>query len=213
MMLSKSAWIYEGSGVLYSSPFVTRCLLYRLHDVNSSILIYHEPNVTSVDASDKTSPNIHVFHTVCHQVNEVFVHYVNSSVTPLKDLVHSPSIQLKLSDSLRPQCAFGEIGVKVERFHLPCKEMLAAFRGQGSRFECQISETPYRVRGLEVSLHKIGSKSEMQEVQMHIWRLTIGDFSKKEYYDYSGSREWSLTALDIEEGWTVVSEMHLEQRQ
>jgi hypothetical protein len=215
-MLSTSSWFFFGPGQLYGPPFMTRCLLYRLHDANCSILIYHKPNVTSEPVAGDEGSNVMAFKSICHAVTEVHVHYADSSTTALSKLVNSTPTQLNLSDNLSPQCAFGEIGVALERLQLNCKEMFSAFPRRGGQFEQQISETPYWVKG-PVTVANFGKELEekgesAQETKMRCWKLSVGDLSKKQYYDIGTSRKWSLAALHIEEDWKVSSAINLKKR-
>jgi hypothetical protein len=217
-MLSTSAWIYYGPGELYGSPFVTRCLLYRLHDINCSILVYHKPNVTSGPSKVIKHKFATVTHltSVCHAVTEVYVHYANSSTTALSKPVNSMPIELKLSDNLSPQCTFGGTTVILKRIQLPCNEMFSAFPGRGRLFEQQISGTDYWVKG-PVAVVDMGKELEEKtgaasEAKMRLWKLSVGDPSRRQYYDLSTAREWGLSALDVEEAWKVVSAMYLEKR-
>jgi hypothetical protein len=218
MVFSKSAWIHFGAGRLYGPPFLTRCLLYRLHDINCSILVYHKPNVTSGSyvVTKKGSATITEMKSVCHAVTEVYVHHVNSSTTALTKLVNSPPIQFNLSNTSNPRWVFGEIEVSLELLNLPCKEMFCAFPGRGRQFEQQISETAYWVRG-PVVVDDLGKKLEQQsgtaqDTKMPCWKISMGDHSRREYYDLSTPREWGLSALRVEEPWKVVSAVYLEKR-
>jgi hypothetical protein len=188
-MLSTSAWIYYGSGELYGPPFVTRCLFYRLHDINCSILVYHKPNVTSGPSKviKHRFATVSHFTSVCHAVTEVYVHYANSSTTALSKLASSTPIELKFSDDLSLQCTFGETGVILERFQLPCNEMFSAFPGRGRQFEEQISGTDYWVKG-PVAVTNMGKELEEKtgaasETKMRCWKLSVGDLSRRQYYD------------------------------
>jgi hypothetical protein len=189
MMLSESSWIYYGAGNLYGSPFLTRCLLYRLHDINCSILVYHKPNVTSGTAKVIKNEFATVTHvtSVWHAVTEAYVHHENSSTTALSKLVNSTPIELKLSDNSSPQCTFGETGVILESFQLPCNEMFSAFPGRGEQFEQRISGTDYWVKG-PVAVHNMGKELEektgaVSETKMRCWKLSVGDLSRRQYYD------------------------------
>ena len=207
-MLSISSWLYFGPGQLYGWPFMTRCLLYRLHAINCSILVYHKPNVTAGPVDFVKNESATVMHmAICHAVTEVFVHYANSSTTALSKLVGSTPIELKLSEGLNPRCTFGETGVIFERFQLPCKEMFCAFPGRGRQFERQISETSYWVRG-PIAVDNLANAS----AQMRCWKLSVGDLVRRQYYNVKESRNWSLTALEVEENWRVTSAMYLEKR-
>jgi hypothetical protein len=216
-VLSISSWIYYGLGNLYGSPFVTRCLLYRLHDIDCSILVYHKPNVTSGPSKVIKNEFGSIVHmtSVCHEVTEVYVHYTNSSTVALSKLIDSSPIQLELSDKTSPRCVLGGINVILERFQLPCTEMFSAFPSNG-QFEQQISKTPYWVKG-PVAVVNMGKQLEektesAQETKMRCWKLSVGNLSKKEYYDIGTSRKWSLAALNIEQDWKVTSAMYLEKR-
>jgi hypothetical protein len=208
-MLSISSWFYFGPGQLYGWPFMTRCLLYRLHAINCSILVYHKPNVSAgpVDIVKGESAAVMHMTSFCHTVTEVFVHYMNSSTIALSKLVSSPPAELKLSEGLIPRCTFGETGVILERLQLPSKEMFFAFPGRGRQFEQQISETNYWVRG-PVAVGNSASES----AQMRCWKLSVGNLVRRQYYNVTESRHWSLTALEVEENWKVTSAMYLEKR-
>ena len=208
-MLSISSWFYFGPGQLYGWPFMARCLLYRLHAIDCSILVYHKPNVIAgpVDVVKDESATVMHMASACHAVTEVFVHYANSSTAALSKLVGSTPIELKLSEGLRPRCTFGETGVVFEHFQLPCNEMFCAFPGRGRQFEQQISETSYWVRG-PVAVDNLANES----AQMGCWKLLVGDLVQRQYYNVKESRHWSLTALAVEENWKVTSAMYLEKR-
>ena len=208
-MLSISSWFYFGPGQLYGWPFMTRCLLYRLHAINCSILVYHKPNVTAGPADLVKNESATVMHvaSVCHAVTEVFVHYASSSTTALSKLVGSTPIKLKVSEGLSPRCTFGETGVLLEAIQLPCREMFCAFPGRGRQFEQQISETSYWVRG-PVAVDNLANAS----AQMRCWKLSVGDLVRRQYYNVKESRNWSLTSLAVEENWKVTSALYLEKR-
>jgi hypothetical protein len=213
-MVSNSPCFYFGPGQLYGWPFMARCLLYRLHAVNCSILVYHKPNIAdgSVDVVEDESANVMQTTSVHHTVTEVFVHYANSSTAALSKLAASKPIELKLSEGLSPRCAFGEIGVVLERVQLPCKEMFFAFPSRGLQFERQISETNYWVKG-PVAVNPVPvDKLSDESAQIRCWKLSVGDLIRRQYFNEKEPRNWSLTALEIEEKWRVTSAMYLEKR-
>ena len=208
-MVSNLPWFYFGAGQLYGWPFMARCLLYRLHAVNCSVLVYYKPNVTggSVDVVEDDAATVMHLTSVCHAVTEVFVHYANSSTAALSRLAGSMPIKLKLSEGPSPRCTFGETGVLLERFQLTCKEMFCAFPSRGKQFEQQISETNYRVKG-PVAVENLANES----AQMRCWKVSVGDLVRRQYFNEKESRNWSLAALEIEENWKVTSAMYLEKR-
>lgn len=204
--------------MLYGAPFHARCLLYRLHDINCSVLVYHKPNVTAGPSKVTQGKFTTVSHftSVCHAVTEVFVHHANSSTVAFSKLIDSPPIQLNLSDDGNAHCTFGEMAVMLEHFQLSAKEMFMTFPGRGRQFEEQISETSYWVKG-PVAVASFGKELKEQtgsaeETKMHCWKLSVGDVSRKQYYDITESCNWSLTAMHIEKSWKVASAMYLEKR-
>ncbi len=231
-MLSTSSWFFFGAGELYGAPFRARCLLYRLHDINCSILIYHKRNITSVNVNDQTrdqiirtlgplnSPPFKVANVVAsnyESVTEVLVHHMGSSTVSLSELIDSSPIRLNLSEDTSPQCQLRGISVILELAHLPVKEMLRVYPEQDKMFEQPISETCYWVRGavdvVENPFESVFQRMpEAQNSAMRSWKLSVGDPVSKEYYALSQSRNWELAALDVKDDWKVTSAMYLEKR-
>jgi hypothetical protein len=98
----------------------------------------------------------------------------------------------------------------LERDQLPCKEMFAAFQTDCDPFDHEVVGTPYRVHSSTATLSRMGSAAA--EVKCHCWKISIGDLSRKEYYDFSPSRDWTLKALHVEDDWNVISEICLEKK-
>jgi hypothetical protein len=210
-MLSDSSWIYYGPGSLYGAPFVTRCLLYRLHDIDCSILAYHEQNVFSEPefVGRKGDANVTHFQSTCYPVTRICFHQSNSSLSTREELLDLPSNHLDLSDTSNLQMSFDQARITVEHIQLSCKEMFAAFPNLNAQFEDQISGTDYQVKG-SVVVKYMGEAAP--EVKFRCWKLSVENLIQKKYYDTWTPLEWSLTALDIGEEWIGTSEMRLEKR-
>src|SRR5208282_3469390 len=96
--LSSSAWIYHGSGMLFGLPFLSRYLLYRFYDINYSLLVYHEQNVstTSETGVENELTTFH-FDSVWSCPQAVYVHAAPSAQETLQGLARLPRSLIALS--------------------------------------------------------------------------------------------------------------------
>lgn len=225
MTISQSTWIYDGLGNLYGPPFVTRCLLYRLYDIDCSVLLYHERNVTRRGLVE----------FAYQEIKEVHVHHLGSASVPLIELVGAPASKIALSKRSPAQSRVGQIMVRAERVYLKCKDMVMALpclewnrlsvdesirsaysipalrAGAGYPFEHQICGSSYSIRSESVG--PVEMTAAPLEANMCCWKVSVENLSSLEGYGLGESCKWKLIALNASKHWKVISEMHLEMPQ
>jgi hypothetical protein len=204
-------WIKAGPGLLHASPFVSRCLLYRLYDQGCSFLIYHSPNVSSITEVDgETAESISS--VVVRQPGDLRVHFSSSSAeTSLNGLLELSPSEMKLSNAVGAQ----KVGDKLALFVEPCKlEMRGLFLlgpERNQRHEYGIENTGYSVSS-PAPIKPVGRATITNDLLYECWRVRITSIHGNVVYSIASARSWSLTALGDEEGWRPRLDLRLGEK-
>jgi hypothetical protein len=203
MKLSAAAWISCSSGVLFSRPFLSRCLLYRLYDVNYSLLVHHKPTVSS--SYEGMQNGVFSFTCVASEADAIHIHLAPSVRLKVTDLIKLPSIRLDLSKTSAGHRSLGEISIKVEPHLLPNKDMYIGGKERGSSFEQQIANTAYCVKGSRPAVNLgMGQEGERQ-----CWKVSVMSAARNQSYGLDSARDWSLTAAQLDDDCPPSMEMCL----
>jgi len=199
LQLSKDDHIFVGIGWLYAPPFLGRYLLYHLSDLGCSLLIYHSRerhaspvsvigNVSSVEASREGPPT------------DAYVHCSSrSGAAALADLLELPPIRITLPGDTPVDTVIGDLAVRVESVRLPLTEKLIMACGPLPSVDLGIVGSAYCVAGpMQVSYWPV--KIQDRGAKQRCWKVAICNQRNATRYDPNSDCDWSLTALDMEQG-------------
>ena len=204
MELPPSAWIHTGTGCLYGPPFVSRCLLYRLYDIKLTLLIHHEPTISSA-TNPKSETGVMAFDTVVRRPEAISVHRAPSLEISLNELSKMPAISLKINNTSPWHGSLDGISLKIEPFQLPVRDMYILGNECGRNFEHQITNTACCVQ----SSARIAALGTGFKNAYRCWKVSLFSSDTKASYDFYSARDWDLTSLSIEEDWKPILEIRL----
>jgi hypothetical protein len=190
--LSISDWIYHGPGQLNAGVFLSRVLLFRLYEHNCSVLVYHEPNVTS-NVIDKDA------RTISYKVTDpeaIYVHFVPDSNIALDELRKVEPLRLALSQDIRGERVSGHLGIQIEPHGLPANGMVDFGWERSGTIEYPIANSAYCVQS-PVPLLALGKEVPASDARLKCWRVIFK--SENGPYDLVSPRDWSLSAFNIQD--------------
>jgi hypothetical protein len=208
--LSRDDYIYVGVGWLYAPPFLSRHLLYQFFDRNCAVLLYHSRdqraspvctigNVSVVEASREPSPT-----NVC-------VHCCSTSASAaLTDLLELPPARIALPEDTPTETAVGDLTVQIELCRLPLTEKLIMACGPLPSADLGIAGSSYHVAG-PVQVSYWPKELAVRDAKQRCWKVTVCNKRDGKSYDLKSSCNWSLTALDMEEGTTPACAVSLKR--
>jgi hypothetical protein len=209
LSLAVTDWVYVGPGGLYSPPFVSRILLYRLRDLGCSILIHHENNVRS-SIHDDADGRESICEAVVHSLDAAEVRFVSSATESLGGLLKVPSTVITVSGSRAAQQTFGKVTVFVERYNLRIGGMHDLAAGSRPYYEYHIATTPYSIVS-PLPLVGLGRQFAGANGCFECYRVRLGVRGQTERHDLHCHHDWTLTALKVDEAWRPVIELRLER--
>jgi hypothetical protein len=200
MTFSQGDWIYDGTGLLYSAPFVSRCLFYQLHHDDCSLLVEHAPNVASTLRVDKNAGALEC-DAVVSEPEAFFIHFSDSSKSLAVDLACVPPI--RLSPPLMCK-SFNKVSVEIERYQLEAKRMFDVI-GNSDRSEHEVADAAYRIRSQGTVTH-LGKSAPQGEAFFRCWKVSVVSNNNRRSYGLDSPLEWALAAIDPD-GWQPTLEM------
>ena len=205
MTLSSSAMIHSNTGCLFNPPFLSRCLFYRLYDIQCSLLVHHEPNVFSSgqphisdDLFGRTTMN-----DGCIVISPKLlkIHFLPSIEKDWKELSKTEARTLELSEGADLHQLYEEVELKVEWLHVPVRECFFVFEPTGPGVEHRISRirnTTYAVRSWN-TITNIGAEldsAELAGLTCRCWKVSVVSRDNNAEYGLNSARDWSLTVVD-----------------
>ena len=187
MKLSPTAWIDWGSGSLFSPPFRSSCLLFRLYDINYSLLAHHEP--TGSCTFTGVENNVFSFKAVGGGMAETLhVHHAPSARHSVDDLLKLPSVELSLTGTSAFQRSFGEVALNLEPVILATEEMHMVGGDGHDVVEQQIGDTPYSLK----SPGQAFNLGNGLPGTFPCWKVSVTNASRREPYGFDKPRDWCL---------------------
>jgi len=204
MILSPMDCIDCGHGKLYSAPFHSRCLLFRFYHEGCALLIHHQKIVFSGRTQE------FVDSVICKQPGGIQVHYSPSPTAELSTMRAQPPLSFVIGKETTITHPFEKITLKIE----PCKEAMSRRwftfgDDQAGPKEFTIGDSYYHVRCPSAMITCWDRWTP--DVEMPVWRIEIASNGDGEVYDLLQGRPWSLSAFDIEDGWSEAKEFLLER--
>ena len=208
MKLSSKDWIYLWEGRLYAPPFVTRCLLYKINDPKSSLLVHHIPNVSPGSYSDSNVEPMK-FTATENEVDDVYVHFALSNTISLKDIVNISPTRFKLSKSAPIRQSFGGLSLEIQKWQLGGNEMFGIGVPNGSNHEYRIENTPFQVQS-PVPIVGLSQNFPNADAFCQLWKISIVNLADNKAYDVNCQKNWSVTAFRIKNSWQPILSLQLE---
>jgi len=192
MELSTSDWIYHGPGELSSGVFLSRFLLFRVYELNCSVLVYHEPAVAGrfVDRMPLTMSYI------VTRPEAIYVHFASGSRTTLDELKTVEPHRMTLSQDKPVEHVIGNLGIQAKPHGLSADGMVSFGWERNSTIEYPIANSAYCIQS-QVPLLALGKQVPADDARLKCWKVILK--SENGPYDLISSRDWSLSAFDIED--------------
>jgi hypothetical protein len=209
MTLSENDYIMVGIGHLYGAPVMSRFLIYRLYESNQTILIYHQQE-TRVSASIHGKVTEMV--ATCGWPTTVYVHSCSASAfANLNDLLELPATEMPVPRSVATIERFNNLTIRLESFDLAYTEkMLAAYENKPIR-TLRIGKSDYDVTG-PINVAYWPEKVQYEMLKLRCMKVSISTWNDKMSCNIESIANWSLTALDMEEGRQPTLEVTLKRR-
>jgi hypothetical protein len=213
MILSPMDYIECGHGKLYSAPFHSRCLLFRFYHEGCALLIHHEKMVFSGPSKqfvDAHGVHHHVCSTTCKDPGGIQARYspfASAEVSAIREEPH-------LSFAIGPETTtithpFEKVTMKIESGRELTRRMWFTFGDvRPGPKEFTIADAYYRVR-CPSAMVTFGDRWT-PDAERSVWRIEMTSNADGEVYDILQSRPWSLSAFNIEDGWSEAKEFLLE---
>jgi len=208
LLLSPSDWIYLGPGRLYGPPFVSRFLLYRLHDADCCLLVSHEATVGSAFHNQQ---GLSVCEARVHEPTVAYVRFataVNASWVELSGLAPET---VPLQEARNSTQKLGPITVRIHPQGLDLEKMHDLAAGEGGIYP--IGKTEYSVMS-PASLFNIGKAVFSgcdQFSKFRCWRVSVAMERGNRKYDLQSDRHWTLTAAQLGDAWEPKLELHVDK--
>ena len=196
MILSANDHVEVGIGRLYSPPFLGRFLLYRLFDINHTILICHQ-ETGSVSASKqgnmaamvaKYAPPAIIYAHCCFE----------SAFANVDDLLSIPPVELPVPGDAACTERFKNLDIRLEQYNLALTEKLMVAYQQEPQRTMRIENTNYRVSG-PINVVYWPTRIQAAHIVSHCIKVSLYNRNNKRNYDLESIPGWELSALDMEE--------------
>jgi hypothetical protein len=213
MILSPLDCMNCGHGKFYSAPFHGRCFLFRFYHEGCALLIHHEKMVSSGPTEEFIDANgVHTIacSTTCKTPAGFQVRYFPVPAAALSTIRAQPHLSFAIDDETTITHQFEKVTLKVEPSRELTRRMWFTFGDErpGPK-EFAIPDSSYRVR-CPSSMVTCWDRWT-PDAEWPVWRIEITSNADGEVYDVLQSRPWSLSAFDIESGWSKAKEYVLEK--
>lgn len=186
-------WLLNGPGSLYSPPFVSKCLLYRLHDIDCSLLVHHEETVTS--SPGKWVGRTFAIETVARVPDVIFVCHAPSAECSLAELRGTAPARISISRHASSEHSFSNVAIKVEPVELQIVDMVFVAGDNGRSVEYQIANTSYSVK----TSARVQKMDKYSKGAFPLWKVSVLGGGNTGPYDFFAEREWELAAMSTGE--------------
>lgn len=209
--LALTDWINVGAGCLHCGPFLARCFLIRLFDIDSAILVYHEPTVSCTTRTEDETKT--VISMVGHHKSATAIHlyWSRSADAELSELLEGEQTTLPLTPT--PRVQVGRVVVRVSpcRLSIPAGWGLAlGLQEEGQRHEYPIEGTGYCVIS-PVQAKKLWQTTS-PEWSRTGWEIALAG-SDGEDYSLQSKRPWSLGAFEADRDWNLTVQLFLTMKE
>jgi hypothetical protein len=210
MSLSRFDWVLFGPGRLYGAPFVSQYLLYRLNDIDCSLLFCVESGTVS---TTEVNPEARTIQTrvTARTPRVVFLHRSSSARTSLRELGQIRPFQISLESSQEKHRVDG-VTVSLEPIRLPSNRGFLLLNKRAPSVAHQIEGAAYTVR-MPDSLCTAPdfAKKPLNGIFFECYRVSIVNEQTGKCYDFDSDQEWSLSALGMVIDWKPVYEGILQR--
>jgi hypothetical protein len=194
MKLSLENWIFV-FGRLYSPPFASRFLFYRLLDLDCSVLVYHEETSTAVT---REQPGTHLCEVAVKEPEKFFVQYATSANARLPEFAALPSEELPLPLERSAEHRIGPVHLRLTPYKVPGKQMLIPEYPATTVFEHAIENTDFSISGpaLRAPKELVGLPDESLAL---FWGVTLTNTATNKAYNLASTQNWTLAAQTSED--------------
>lgn len=210
MILSRFDWVLFGPGRLYGAPFVSQYLLYRLNDIDYSLLFCVESGTVSTTEVNDEARIIRT-RAIVRRPKIVILHRSPSARTSLRELGQMPPIQISLEGSQRKHRVDG-VTVSLKPIRLPSNRGFLLLDKRVPSAAHEIEGTAFAVR-MPDSLCTAPdfAKRTLDGMFFDCYRVSIVNERTGKCYDFDSDQEWSLSALGMVHEWKPVYEGILQK--
>jgi hypothetical protein len=208
MILAENDYIEVGIGRLFSPPFLSRFLLYRIFESNQALLFHHlETGSVSATSQGKVTTMIATY--IAPTV--IYAHYCSKSASDnVEDLLKLPAKEMRVPTNTPTIEQFDDLDVRSEAFALPFSDKKIIAIAKEQRPTMAIGKSDYRVTGpVNVSLWP--GKVQTAKLKICCTKLSVYKRNTKAHYNVQSVSNWSLTAFDMDEIQRAPLELSLEK--
>jgi hypothetical protein len=143
-----------------------------------------------------------------HEVDDIYVHFAASDTISLNDLVAMSPAQFKLSKDGPIRQPFGGLSLEIQKCQLRGNGIFSIGAPNGLNHEYQIEDTAFQVQS-PVPIIGLSKNIPIADAYCRLWKISIVSIADNTAYDVNCQKDWSVTALRIENGWHSTLAMQL----
>ena len=209
MVLSESDVILVGIGHLYGPPFLSRFLLYRLFDINRTVLICHK---STNEVATNSNYFTHASTVVqCGLPTKVYVHFcVESANATLEELLRLPANEISIKKNGTSYQRYNSLTISIEDSYWESTEkQVMVFRGLYQE-SVRLEQSEFCVSG-PLHIARTPEKVVLAKMKSHCLKVYVSDSSSGINYNLHKNGNWELTALDMEDEGQPSFEVNLRK--
>jgi hypothetical protein len=222
MKLAQNEWMMVGAGKLFCAPFLSRVLLYRLHDIKCAFLIYHDTTyiASTVDHADLPAEarelpagfnlgNV-VVATQLQRNPRISVHCcAESSSVPFEELVNLPAKRIRFEDCKSHMINCDKVTFRIEQIILPYSKRLFVVAPDIETTSFMMEGSGFTVTG-PVKSSYWPDEVPIDKGRMGCWRVCLNCVGSEGMREFSECTHWSVAALDVTVEGKIQTTVYLE---
>ena len=211
-----------GTGKLFCAPFLSRVLLYRLHDIKCAFLIYHDRTsiASTVDHADLPAEvrelpegfNLgHVVVTTQLRSNpRISVQCcAESSSVPFEELVNLPAKRIRFEDCKSHAINCDKVAFRIEQLILPYSKKLLIVDPDLKPTNFIMEGSGRTVTG-PVKTTCWPDNIPIDKGRMSCWRVCLYCIGSNGMREFNECARWSVAALDVTVEGKIQTTVYLE---
>jgi hypothetical protein len=205
-------------GELLLGPISSRCLLIRLHDLNSSFLVCHDSGKEVTSSATRfgriPEPTTSIETSVSvHDAKSLNIHGPASAEASLDELLSMKPVVVSLPSGGRSSLPrgtvvaankFGPIDIWVAAGNSPGGKMHVIFGRPAERW------STYQIEGLDWELR---CSEEMtivgRDAQFPVWRLAV--LADGVEMTWRSTADWDVSGFVVDSSWSVTGEIRMQR--
>lgn len=221
MKLTQNEWMRVGTGMLFCSPFLSRVLLYRLHDIKCTLLIYHDRTFiaskvdpVSLPAEARELAGFNLGHVVvarqARMSPRISVHYCpTSSSVPFEELVNVPAKRFAFKDCVLQMINCDTVAFRIE-------ELILSYSRKYFIVGPDLKTTRFVMEGSGCTVTGPITSADwpddtpVDKARTSCWRVRLYYIESNGMREISHCARWSVAALDVSETGQLDTAVYLD---